>query len=338
MAGFRFTLSHEVLGDKVISEPDGWKGAKIIFERHPEFMSLVEYYEGSANGGFIFYGSDGRVDGGIDFIKEIEQTYGFDARIDITVEYTPDDILYQILFEGQLDLSAKNELKDNRMQVPIIRDDFWAKFINRMETPVDLSSLVDLDGNAVDPVTPITVELTCQLINQNFVGFLPVSTYSFGSGITGNGYIQIDFDDSNEFLSESQIAETIDEIDVHISGYPVIDNPDQPYPSFDFDFPGDLVVNNLTIVARDLTDDTANYVDADIKGYLFDGVTEHLLTRTNYFGSNGTTRRTRFVYSGTINDVRSIAVYLKNDSGSTSSPVGLVFDDQVVVAGPVTHF
>jgi hypothetical protein len=199
MANIRFTLSHEILGDKVISEPDGWKGAKIILERHPEFMSLIEYYEGAANGGFIFYGSDGRVDGGIDFIKEVEQTYGFDARIDITIDYTPDDVRYRTLFQGQLDLSGKNEMNNNRVRIPVIRDDFWAKFINRMETPVDLSSLVDLDGNAVDPVSPIDVLLTSQRLRQNYEGHHSQDE-TVAYDIPDNQYGQIDF--AQEVISE----------------------------------------------------------------------------------------------------------------------------------------
>jgi hypothetical protein len=71
-------------------------------------------------------------------------------------------------------------------------------------------------------------------------------------------------------------------------------------------------------------------------GYiLINGTTEYALTRTDYLGSNGTSRRSRFVYSGSISDVRTIAVYLKNDSGSTSGAVQLLFDDQVeFLVGP----
>jgi hypothetical protein len=323
--------------DQEISEPDGWNGAKIIVEHDEQFGSLIEYYEGAAGGAFNFYGENDEVNGGINFIKYVEENYGFTSKIQFVAEYAPDDIDYITIFEGLLKISGKNEAKDNKMQVPVVRDEFWAKFINRLDTPINLSSTTDLYGNPVDPVVPITINLTDQYINQYFVGFLPEATYSFGSGIVGNGYIQIDFDDTHEFLSTSQKEETIDEVKEHITGYPIIDNPEQPSPSFDFEFPGDIVVNDLTIIARNLVGDTVAHLDADIKGYLFDGVNEHLLTRTDYLGSNGTTRRTRFVYTGTISDAKSIAVYLKNDSGSTSDDVGLLFDDQVEIGVPATY-
>lgn len=323
--------------DHEISEPDGWKGAKIILERDPQFCDLVEIYEGAAGGAFIFYGENGVEDGGINFIKDVEENYGFDANIEFLAELAPDDVNYETIFEGLLELSGKNEMKDNKMQVPVIRDDFWAKFINRMDTPVNLSDLFDLDGNPVDPCVPVTVTLTDQFINQYFIGFLPEATYSFNAGIVGNGYIQLDFDDTHELMYDAQKAITIDEIDDHISGYPIIDNPEQPNPSFEFEFPGDVVVNDLTIIARNLTNDTTTHLDADIKGYLFDGTTEHLLTRTDYLGSDGTTRRSRFEYSGTITDIKSITVYLYNDSGSTSGDIGLLFDDQVEIGVPGTY-
>lgn len=172
---FRFTLSHAVLGSLIISEPDGWEGAKIKLERHHDFFSLIEYYEGAANSAFIFYGRNDAegIDGGIEFIRQVETTYGFDANITFLVEYAPEDITFSTVFFGQLDIAQKTEMKDNRMQVPVIRDDFWAPFVNRYETPVNLSDLVDLDGNAVDPVEPITVNLTSQVIRKTHYSFEP---------------------------------------------------------------------------------------------------------------------------------------------------------------------
>lgn len=334
---FRFTLNHSVLGSKSISQPDGWKGSKIELERHKEFYSLIEHYEGNANGAFVFYGSNNVVDGGVEYIKTIERIYGPDENIEFEADFSDDDVNYDNLFTGLLDLPGKTEMVDNRMQVPVIRESFWVKFINRMDTPVDLNSLVDLDGNAVSAVTPVTIDLPCQLINQYFRGYLPDSTaYVFNGGVFANGYIQIDFDDVNPFLTTAQKSNTIDEVDEHVGGYPIIDTRDKPNPSFELEFPGDMVVNNLTIIARHATDDTTTHLDADIDGILLiNGTTEYALTRTDYLGSNGTTRRSRFIYTGSISDVRTIAVCLKNDSGSVSTAVQLLFDDQVEIGvGP----
>lgn len=149
---------------QVISEPDGWEGAQLKLERDMDLFTLLETFNGGANDAFIFYGDNGTENGGIDFIRDIETNYGFDANITLLIEYAPDDLMYSTLFSGLLDLSAKNEMKDNKMQVPVIRDDFWTKFMNRFETPVNLSDTVDLDGDAVDVVNPVTLELSSQAV------------------------------------------------------------------------------------------------------------------------------------------------------------------------------
>lgn len=163
---FRTTLSHDTLGSQVISEPDGWKNAKIKLERDPNGHSLVEHYEGAADGAFIFYGDNGQINGGIDFLRDAEALTGLDSEINFLHEVSFDGYTYEELFTGQVDISEKNEMQDNKLQAPVIRDDFWSKFISRMDTPVNLSSTTDLDGNAVSAVVPIDMYLPSQKINK----------------------------------------------------------------------------------------------------------------------------------------------------------------------------
>lgn len=161
---FRFTLHHAETGSLEITEPDGWMDAKLKLERHEDFHSLVEYFEGA----FIFYGTNGVDNGGIDFIRYVEQNYGVDATIEIDIEVSFDSaVTYDFIFSGQLDLSAINELKDNRAQIPIIRNDFWAKFIARKGTPVNLQAITDLDDNAVTPIESIDLVLPSQKVRYN---------------------------------------------------------------------------------------------------------------------------------------------------------------------------
>jgi len=186
-------ISVEGVGEEQeISEPDGWKGGKIKLERDDEFFSLIERYEGSAGGAFIFYGENGVENGGVEFIKDVEENYGVDVNIELLAEYAPDDVTFDEIFNGLVDLSGKNEMPDNKMQLPIIRDDFWSKFMNRIDTPVNLSDLVDLDGNPVDAVTPVTVNLKSQKIRYN-------GEYTWKETVqypnpAGDGTIQIDWD------------------------------------------------------------------------------------------------------------------------------------------------
>jgi hypothetical protein len=191
----------EVDNSQEISEPDGWKGGKLKLERDDQFFSLIERYEGSAGGAFIFYGDNGEENGGIEFIRNIEESFGFDANIEFLAEFAPDDVDYQEIFDGLLELSGKNEMKDNKMQVPVIRDDFWSKFMSRMDTPVNLSDLVDLDGNSVDPVVPVTVNLKSQKIRYNgeYVWKEPVTYREDGLEAMSLDWDEVIIDDIKKF-------------------------------------------------------------------------------------------------------------------------------------------
>lgn len=180
-----------------ITEPDGWKGCKLILERHDEFHSLIEHYEGGAGGAFIFYGNNGQENGGVDYLRHLEDVYGFDVQINILTEFSFDGIIYEEIFSGQVDISAKDEPVDNQMQAPIIREDFWSKFINRRATQIDLSSNVDLDGKPVDPALPVTVNMTSQAVREQYHGVStsPGSTSENLAIIVEGTYYQVSYDD-----------------------------------------------------------------------------------------------------------------------------------------------
>lgn len=183
---FRFTLSHES-GSLRISEPDGWKQAVMRLERDKQFYSLIEFFDGA----FIFYGNNGVVNGGIDFIKAIEEEYGPDAQINILIELAPDDETYEDVFYGQLNLELAEEYPKNKLKVPVIRDNFWSKFIKRVETPVDLQATTDLDGEAVEPVDKVNITLPSQIITY-------FSDYNQNYSITYDGadsYMMLNFDE-----------------------------------------------------------------------------------------------------------------------------------------------
>jgi hypothetical protein len=161
MNQFRFTLSHDS-GSQVISEPIGWADISLVLERSPEYWSLIEHFETSLQ----FYGENGEKDGGKDFILAVEQI-GIDEIITILIEISVDEgNTYEEVFTGIIDLSTLNEVDDRRIECAIIRNDFWSKFKNREETPVDLQSTTDLDDNVVTPAQEITINLTSQIINQ----------------------------------------------------------------------------------------------------------------------------------------------------------------------------
>jgi hypothetical protein len=142
---FRFTLSNTIAGSVVISEPGGWDTAVLKLERNEDFHSLVEFYDQP----MLFYGQDGRYNGGIDYIRAIEKSQGPDAQVTILVEISEDyGTTYETMFSGLLDITSIKETDFYKLESGVIRNDFWQKFINRKGTDVDLSSTTDLDGSA----------------------------------------------------------------------------------------------------------------------------------------------------------------------------------------------
>lgn len=214
---FRFTLTHGV-DSLEISEPDGWKDGVIHLERDKRFHSLIEYYEGGGGGAFIFYGQNDEVNGGIDFIRDVETTYGVNSSIQFLAEFAPDDDTFSTIFSGKLLLSSIEEMPDNKMKVAVTRDDMWAKFINRMETPVDIQSTTTLDETSCDPAVSITQDLPSQKIQKKYEGFLAHFVLAFENEWTVGQYFQLDMNE-----------EILDEIEEKYS-IPSVTNPSRPSP------------------------------------------------------------------------------------------------------------
>lgn len=196
---FRFILSHEIEGSLEITEPSAWKDCVLKLERHEEFHSLIEYFDGS----FIFYGNNGEVNGGIDFIKLVERNHGVDATILIDIDLTFDEITFLPVFNGQFKLSDLEEMPNNKMRLPIIRDDFWAKFIARLDTPVDLRSTLNLDDEAVTPNENVILKLTPQKVKQVY------------SAKYESGYMFVDPGDdyTDDYIQFSPTEVILDEIE-----------------------------------------------------------------------------------------------------------------------------
>lgn len=166
---FRFTLTNDIVGSQVIDNPDGWDEIKAKLDRDPKFHSLIEKIEVP----LIFYGSNGVVDGGYDYITNVLTTQGFNAIIVLLIEVSDDEEnTFETFYEGNLELSDKERLSEGetfyKCKVPIIQTDVWSKFWNRFDTPVDVQSGTDLDGESVEVVEPIELTLSSQTIKQTF--------------------------------------------------------------------------------------------------------------------------------------------------------------------------
>jgi len=158
---FRFTMYHPTVsaGGTVVTQPLGWKDATISLTRDPKFHSLIEYFKGS----FVWYGSARQ------FIMDVEDI-GPDEQLRILIELYISS--WVTLFDGLIEVSQLEDISKKetfyKTTAPIIRNDFWAKFINRLTTPVNLQAAVDLDGNLRTAVNKITLPLPNQIVQKSF--------------------------------------------------------------------------------------------------------------------------------------------------------------------------
>lgn len=275
----------------VISEPSGWIKSTLKNERHPDFHSLVEYFET----GLTYYGENNVINGGIDYIKSIEAAYGFDTNIEETIDadIDGDGVFEENIFTGLKDITGLSEMPDNKVDVPTIRNDMWSKFISRLDTPVDLRSNTDLDGNPCDPVDYVTINLPSQTITKNYSGYLSKGVTIYEDDILVNEYIQYDFD-----------KEIVSEIDRKYNLF-VASNPELPVDLFeakeagifDIDLRIEMSIKNHgggTISAcagAFITDPTSSHVNVFIR---FNN-TDVQLSETDYIGQS-----TVYAYNGQI--------------------------------------
>lgn len=180
--------------DSYINEPDGWRDCILKLERDKVFHSLIEHFEGS----FIFYGDNGVINGGYQILKDWDLSDGPDADINMTVDYTDNDTEFFEIFSGQLDMSLAEWMIDHKVRIPIIKDSFWATFMNRKETPVNLIAADDLDDEAVEElVDDIRIDLPSQKIRYNGeYNWLDTFTYYESEGLDDAIIAQLDWDET----------------------------------------------------------------------------------------------------------------------------------------------
>ena len=185
---YRFTLSHSIAGSQVISEPIGWKDIKMILDRDPEYMSLIELFEVPLS----FYGDTGTHDGGRDFILNVEDLYGINENLGILSEVSDDEgDTWDTLWDGLLNMESLKEIDERTVQLSLLRDDVWSKFTNRLDTPVDIQSETDLDENEIDYLQPSLIALRGQIVT--YYGDYEWSE-STNYPEAGGGGVQMDWD------------------------------------------------------------------------------------------------------------------------------------------------
>jgi hypothetical protein len=317
---FSFLLSNEIEGDYPISEPGGWDEAIIKLERNEKYHSLVEFYEQP----LTFYGSDGVHDGGLDYIRNIEETQGVDADISITisVNFGQGD---EILFKGLLDLAELKEIDGYKADIPILREDVWSKFINRSSTPVDIQLTTSLDGSDVHVITPLDLTLTSQKLIKRYNANSDQDTsivYDYDDGWNVSGYLQVDF--PNNILSEVTTKFNI----------PNSYSPSLPVNLFSMDDAGvyDFDLRIEGIAQSNLAYEYAgDYVDWYIR---VNNSAPIVFSKTNYI--DGIVKSTVYTYSGSLSLSISDEVRIYGDITADISGIGFGDNPQYLIYSPST--
>lgn len=185
--------------------PSGWDGAQIKLDRHSDFMSLIEGFQSS----FLTYGSNGRQNGGRDWLLAAETTWGPDAIITELAEMDyNEDGNWETIYLGTLGIALFIETLDTNhfLQIVFGQQDFWAQFVARYSQQVDIrsnQSVTEKTENLTGTITPtpyFNLPLPAQIIDKRYQGVLKhnIAIDFSPAGIT-NGTIyytdlQIDFD------------------------------------------------------------------------------------------------------------------------------------------------
>jgi hypothetical protein len=175
---FRFVLNSDTYGSLVLQrEPDGWKDIELILKRSLEYHGI--FNEAMAQLTFT-------CNAGKEYIDRAIEEIGVDAEIsiliqmscasgtgsveapDYSIDYSDDygsmvagsgAPIFETLYEGILNLENYSQTK-NFTITDIIQSDFVQKIINRLETVVEITRNVDLDGNDLDPIADFPSSIT----------------------------------------------------------------------------------------------------------------------------------------------------------------------------------
>lgn len=199
----RITFQHASLpgGSAVVKNPDGWQTSVISLTRHEVYHSLVEEFKGN----FLWFGD------ALEIVKAIEASDGINAVIGVLFDLSYKAGIYVNLFTGQLKAIQLEEIiiadrTAYKLIAPIIRNDFWSKFIGRSDTSVDLEGVLDVDGAARTPINKIVLPMPSQKIRAsgeyqqsipNLIGTLYDYTFADPDpqfDMDNGHFAQVDFD------------------------------------------------------------------------------------------------------------------------------------------------
>lgn len=240
---FRITLTDPANNIFQTKEFAGLVGSYLSLDRHPDFHTIQEFFNGTMHA----FGKNIQIDGGREWLKNVQNILGPDAVITSLIEV---DFkfrgTFETIYDGVLAVGLFIEtLEDSHLlQITISQSIWWQKFIKRFESKVNIQSRGDEDGNVVIPMDFKPVTLTAQKINKSYVAYRSKNAVMPVNNVA-NPVLLIGWD-----------AETLKEIDSQSSIVPSIISggtgaaypaPEKALPLFTFDDGGDLIIKNILL-------------------------------------------------------------------------------------------
>lgn len=311
---FKFTLTWNPLdGSPTVTyvipaneEPRGWKQARLHLERHSEYHSLIEYLEAPLD----FYGP------AWGYLLAWEEIDGIRTNVTLTCDIQHDDnIGFENIFTGLIafkEIEARKKAdRDFIAKVPFSRNDLWARFIARYDTPVNIQSTEDLYGNAVAQPTVKTLILTPQKIRKRFrVEQLPA---------TDPNYFRIRY----QFLSPDKYASielpnvVIDELKI-IKSVGNIVFPTIPLPLFPIKEAGRHIFDIKFVLSNNDAATGGIVPPTGLNAYLQVNKGAFEIFTSTIVGTSGIDERIRLTYNATkvMHPTDNIRIWIQNDNAS----------------------
>lgn len=201
----RFTLNNPTLGPLVVNDPEGWDEAPLTLERDAAYSEVLEKYTSplTFNQEAVVY-------------LEQAAAMGIDTMVSVLVEISEDyGITWETFFAGLVELETRARLdwpEEYKIQYNVKKEDAWSIFMNRKSTPVDVRSLIDLDGATIAATTQTEIALPYQVLDR-----ISKTRFTPSSAITdpadpGYGYLSWDFDATNKFGAFDLPEKVFDEV------------------------------------------------------------------------------------------------------------------------------
>jgi len=139
---FRYTLTHNSGSHTLSQDPEGWSEIVIKLTRDSETHGIDESIEVPLR--FNCQGA------GKQWIVNIIDTYGVDEVITLQIDINCDG--WEPFYTGTLELMNYTNT-DDYFECNIVQAGFFEKFLNRIDTEIDLNSTTGVDGQALSTYT-----------------------------------------------------------------------------------------------------------------------------------------------------------------------------------------